>query len=100
MSLINLNFRNTKEKITLYVGSDVTIAIDEDNISSIIKFTMQQFEELMNNYCNQVDEPTLEEYQNEVSKLKAENEEFKELINPNEDYEQAKRDKFYDNEVF
>lgn len=100
MSLINLDFRRTKEPLKLTVGETVGIVIDEDNIKSIISLTMKQFEELMDRYCGYIGEATHEEQEETILKQQIEIEELKEQLEIQEQHEELRREQIDEHEVF
>ncbi len=100
MSLIYLDFRRTKEPLKLTVGEIVGISIDEDNIKSIIYFTMAQFEALMDKYCSLIGETSLEECRNYTIRLLDQVKELKEQIEIQEEFEILRKKQIEEHRVY
>lgn len=71
----DLNFR--QDKLYLDVGNDVSIIFNDGDIELKTSITMKQFEELDDEYRNQVNELSHKNKEDKILKLEAENEELK-----------------------
>ena len=63
----NLDFR--EDKLFLDVGNDVSIIFNDGDMEFKTRITMKQFEELDNEYKNQVNEPNHQEQEDKILRL-------------------------------
>ena len=79
----NLDFR--EDKLFLDVGNDVSIIFNDGDMEFKTRLTMKQFEELDDEYRNQVNELNHKNKEDKILKLEAENEELKYQIEMRDD---------------
>lgn len=88
----------TKDDLLMNVGEDVEIStMDKDEF---IILTMDQMEYISDLYYKITNGPLRSDLEEEILKLKNKVEELESIIEYNEEHDQAKKEKYYDNEIF
>lgn len=83
-----------KDKLNILVGENVVIS--NDDLTETATLEMEQFDEIIDSYLNQVGESTVEELKDKILKFKNENEELKSKLEQYEEYKNNLMDKYYD----
>ena len=94
----NVKLDFTSEEPKIFLGENVNIYNESDTESMVL--TMDQFELLNDKYCTLVGEPTRDELEDKIDSLENKVSELQEQIEIKEEHEQARKEKYYDNEIF
>ena len=87
-----------KDKLNILVGENVVIS--NDDLTETATLEMEQFDEIIDSYLNQVGESTVEELKDKILKLENQNEELKSKLQQYEEYQDHLREQYYESGPF